>query len=911
MKVLFLFFTFNVFYIAISQPKLNDKNLIVELNKIEDFPNQKKIQVLRQYLKFSFDDSSRAKIYKKLALAYFHSNNFESGLELLNTEIFYWKKYGNNFQEKVSDAFYNKAYFYHISFNYDQALKNYKICEKATNDVELKSICFKEISEIYIFFGDYINSSKYARQGINLLEKNNITNDNLALCYNALGISLEFLEKYDDALEKFQKALLILDRPNLNSENTYFLGNLLFNIGKVYGHKKDFNREMLFYQKSYALFKKSNNLRHLTLANSGIAISLLNNFNKITQSVKLFEKSISEIEKIQNKELKKSYELARFYAAATISFFNNKNYLEADKYAQKSIASIPNLNIDIEKVSKSEILKISDHWTFYDILRSHGKWYLHKKYLLTKNINFLNKEKIIYEKADILIDIMRLQSSHNENAIKFHWRDRTRWLYESAIETCFLLKDYEKAYYFMEKSRAVMLNDKLNELGAKQKLSEADQEKERDFKRKIIELNTKIEAETKATAKERLNSQLFDLQEQQERFVKSLETKYPAYYQLKYNTQIGSLKQIQEYLKTTFGKENSTMVSYFFGDSATYAMVISPSKVQLKQLKYNASQNQEFVNFLANNQGTKAQHLQILAAGSAIYEQLIQSLHLPKGHLIISQDGVFMPFEALSTSATKAHYLLNDYAISYTYSGQFLLKNQNETTFWPNKQFVGFAPVKFKNQLNTLYNSDVSLTKVSNAYWFSHTFAGQTATKSNFLTQAKDHEIVQLFTHAFADSADAEPQIYFADQSLKISELNAEEQFQTQLLVLSACKTGLGKLAKGEGILSLARGFSMLGIPATITSLWSVEDKSTYQLTELFYKYLNDGLGKDEALQKAKLAFLELSTNASPTDWAGMVLVGDTRPIHSNIMKYLLISTAFILLSTLLIGYYRFRNKRG
>ncbi|WP_255039743.1 CHAT domain-containing protein [Lacihabitans soyangensis] len=503
-----------------------------------------------------------------------------------------------------------------------------------------------------------------------------------------------------------------------------------------------------------------------------------------------------------------------------------------------------------------------------------------------------------------------MRQEHTGTLSKYFWRNKTRSLYENAIETCYLLRDYEKAYYFMEKSRAVMLNDKLNELGAKQKLNETDQEKERDFQRKIIELNTKIEAETKATEKEKLNSQLFDLQEQQERFVKSLETKYPAYYQLKYNTQIGTLKQMQAYLKTNFKDKNANMVSYFFGDSASYAMVISPTKAEVKQFKYDVAQNQEFVNFLATNQGTKADFARILSMGSVIYQKLIKPLNIPKGHLIISQDGVFMPFEALSSSAASAQYLLKDYAISYTYSGQFLLKKAVETKFWPNQSFVGFAPVEFNNQLNSLKTSDLTLGNVAKNYWFSNTFTGKVATKAKFLQQAKDHKIVQIFTHAFADSLDTEPKIYFADDALKISELNAEDQFNTQLLVLSACKTGVGKLAKGEGVLSLARGFSMLGIPATITSLWSVEDKNTYQLTELFYIYLNQGLSKDEALQKAKLEFLELHPNAGPTDWACMVLVGQTLQLNNNTPVLLVLSVIFVI-SIIAGGLYFDRNRRA
>ena len=78
------------------------------------------------------------------------------------------------------------------------------------------------------------------------------------------------------------------------------------------------------------------------------------------------------------------------------------------------------------------------------------------------------------------------------------------------------------------------------------------------------------------------------------------------------------------------------------------------------------------------------------------------------------------------------------------------------------------------------------------------------------------------------------------------------------MIVLSACNTGVGKNAKGEGIFSLARAFMSAGIPSTVTTLWQVDNKATYQLTEAFYKYLNQGLPKNIALQKAKLEFLDM-----------------------------------------------------
>lgn len=670
------------------------------------------------------------------------------------------------------------------------------------------------------------------------------------------GYYYQSISKPNLAILSFEKALTIFEKLKYNNQCAL----QYLDIGYIYYEDfSDYKNAILFYEKGIKLVDDEN-VKIRLFDNLGACYWKLNDFK---QSLITYQKGFQSI-------------------------FKDKN--------TNSIYALPSvIGFKYVKLKQFYLTLIEDKaicWLDY--------------YKATKTKSHLVHALETYELADKLVDCMRQE--HTGTFSKYFWRNKTRSLYENAIETCYLLKDYEKAYYFMEKSRAVMLNDKLNELGAKQKLNEADQEKEREYQRKTIELNTKIEAETKSAGKEKLNSQLFDLQEQQERFVKSLETKYPAYYQLKYNTQIGTLKQMQAYLKTNFKGKNATLVSYLIGDSASYAMVISPTKAEVKQFKYNVAQNQEFVNLLATNQGTKADYARILSSGSVIYQKLIKPLNIPKGHLVISQDGVFMPFEALSSSGTNAQYLLNDYAISYTYSGQFLLKKQAETKFWPNQTFVGFAPVEFNNQLNTLKNSDETLGNVAKNYWFSDTFTGKVATKANFLQQAKDHKIVQIFTHAFADSVDTEPKIYFADQSLKISELNAEDQFNTQLLMLSACKTGVGKLAKGEGVLSLARGFSMLGIPATITSLWSVEDKSTYQLTELFYNYLNDGQSKDEALKNAKLEFLKLHPNSSPLEWAGMVLVGETSELSNYSNVYWMLSGVVIL--SMIGGIFYFRRKK-
>ena len=825
-------------------------------------------------------DTVFSKIDYNIFLNYYYLEKFDIGIKYLESSTVNLIKNRHFFKNNkllIENYFFLGQSYLKIDNNV-RAILNYEKClseiKRSRTFENMYPLIYTDLADIYYKRGDYLKAIACSEKGhffgINYHEPR-YANHNLYIgCLSKIKIG------HTIEAEKIINELIT--HTTLGNINDYDLGSYYATKGQILGLKKQTKEAVFLYNKALKIISNAEDFPDLGQIYYEAGLMHLENKNYLTakssilKSIKFFStnrdasKANNVLAKIEN-NLKNFHEAKIYYCRAYI--LNNKRFTT---------------------ISKDD---------YFDLLLNMSSFY--RKQEINGRLAVS-----LFILADRLVDLMRQE--HTRNLSKYYWRDKTRLLYENAIETSFLLKDYEKAYYFMEKSRAVMLNDKLNELGAKQKLNDVEQEKERKYQRDIIELNAKIEAETKATEKEKLNSQLFDLQEQQERFVKSLETKYPAYYQLKYNTQIGTLKQMQTYLKTNFKDKNATMVSYFFGDSASYAMVISPNRAEVKQFKYDVAQNQEFVNLLATNQGTKADYARILSMGSVIYQKLIKPLNLPKGHLIISQDGVFMPFEALSSSANSAHYLLKDYAISYTYSGQFLLKKQVETKFWPNQTFVGFAPIEFKNQLNTLKNSDLTLGNVAKNYWFSDTFTGKVATKANFLQQAKDHKIVQIFTHAFADSVDTEPKIYFADQALKISDLNAEDQFNTQLLVLSACKTGVGKLAKGEGVLSLARGFSMLGIPATITSLWSVEDKNTYQLTEFFYKYLNEGQSKDQALQNAKMDFLKLHPNSSPSDWAGMVLVGESSELNNDLRNRIALG-ALGIISILGAGFY-FKRKR-
>lgn len=296
---------------------------------------------------------------------------------------------------------------------------------------------------------------------------------------------------------------------------------------------------------------------------------------------------------------------------------------------------------------------------------------------------------------------------------------------------------------------------------------------------------------------------------------------------------------------------------------------------------------------------------QFLVLGNGLYNQLLAPLKFPAGRVIVSPDGGIIPFETFSRKPVEPDYLVKDYAFSYVYSARLLLKKaENRTRTNGGREFLGIAPVAFASSLKqaSLPNSDTSLERIAKRFRSPELLMRKAATRQAFLTKAAEARVIQLFTHAAADSSGQEPTLYFADSTLRLSDLDDGNLSNAQMVVLAACKTGIGTNQRGEGVFSLARGFSASGVPSVLTTLWSVQDKATYTLTELFYQFLDEDLPKDVALQRAKQDWLktEDGENLSPTYWAGLIIVGDAEPLSQPHYGWWLVGGGVSVLALLL-----------
>jgi len=153
--------------------------------------------------------------------------------------------------------------------------------------------------------------------------------------------------------------------------------------------------------------------------------------------------------------------------------------------------------------------------------------------------------------------------------------------------------------------------------------------------------------------------------------------------------------------------------------------------------------------------------------------------------------------------------------------------------------------------------------------------------------ELSDYRIIHLATHGLLNSTN--PELSGVVLSLFDEQGNSQNGFlrlhdvfnlnlPAELVVLSACQTGLGQEVKGEGLVGLTRGFMYAGSPRVLVSLWNVSDEATAELMKRFYrKMLQQDLSATAALRAAQLEMQQETQWNSPYYWAAFTLQGEWR----------------------------------
>ncbi|MEG4348112.1 CHAT domain-containing protein [Microcoleus sp. LAD1_D3] len=376
----------------------------------------------------------------------------------------------------------------------------------------------------------------------------------------------------------------------------------------------------------------------------------------------------------------------------------------------------------------------------------------------------------------------------------------------------------------------------------------------------------------------------------------------------------------QEQIRQIAKSQNATLVQYSIiyesfqiqgkqvgRESALYIWVIQPTgeitfrQVDLQPLwqKHNASLrsliigNQEFLAVRSRSSFGSTQPQPNLPTLHQLLIEPIASL-LPKdpnAHVIfIPQDSLFqVPFPALQDSGGT--YLIEKHTILTAPSIQVLdLTRQQRQKLAqkpansgpalvlgnPTMPSVSLSLGEPKQQLSPLPGAEAEARAIA-PLLKTQAILGAQGTKAEIVQKMPQASIIHLATHGLLDDVRGlGSAIAMAPSGSDDGLLTAEEIFdmklQANLVVLSACNTGEGRIT-GDGVIGLSRALISAGVPSVIVSLWAVPDAPTSELMQSFYQNLQNNPDKAQALRQAMLTTMK--THPGPRDWAAFTLIGE------------------------------------
>ena len=839
------------------------------------------------------NDSISGILFQRIGVLYYRLGDFGKAIQYTNTSIGDLRKSGIENNKYIVKGYYNLQIYYDSLKLWSDKYAAIDSCinhEMESGESHYyTSILLAQKAKYLYFRGDYASCLKAASLGEKLVPVNYHSADSLE--FTIFFITYQINALY--SLNNFEQAeeLLISRKKSFVSRNNYYYLSIIYGLlGFVNKGKSNYGQAIIYFNEAfkYGLGARRNNICAITLYQIGNVYA--ENLHKLSIAFKHYQKALAYANGADS---------LRINGSIANLFVREHKYDSAYLFFQRAFDAIsPGINEKdlLLQVDKYVTPNISEY--LINLVLDKGDMYL-QQYSFGKKKTELSLAIEVFRKADLLLD--KIKSGQSDINSRLFWRSYSKRLYEHAIEVSFLQNNTADAFYFFEKSRAVLLNDQLNE---QRLLSQNEILEQAQMKKSLLQLSHKMSSLHPSSVQyKELQTEIFRKDQALNLLEENIRNNNPLYYQSFFDSSFITLNNVQQNLL----KDYAALVEIFNGDSAVYILLLTNKEeriFKIDKLDFDSSSD-NFISYISSYEKLNRNMDDFIKSSSHLYKILFQNNILPEGRIVISPDGRYFPFEALVVGKKKEggpEYLLTDHAVSYTYSARYLLNQFISAKPIKYENFLGVAPIKYPASfhLADLEKSDPSLIQIGSFLGGGHNLVGKQATKNNFLQQFSGYKMVQLYTHASDSSDRKEPIIYFADSALYLSELIPEGKPGTQLIVLSACETGNGKLYQGEGVFSFNRGFAALGIPSSITNLWSVDNESTYRLTELFYKYLSQGLPLDIALQKAKKEFIQNGSmeKSMPYYWAAAVLAGKTDAIVLEkpfSWKYILI--AFILTS--------------
>lgn len=827
----------------------------------------------------------------------------------------------------------NRAYYatqlgdYYTAKTYYEEYR--KISEKYMEDyAHIVNYIYNPLGKIYLYLGDYNQAQFYTKKVINYLP---IASSKYAESISDLALIYQAEKKYDNARIVYEQEL---KKANIEEDVRALIHT---NLGAMFVDRENWKNAIFHLNQAISIYNNNQNSKEALQAYRllGHAAVMTADYDK---AKKYLDRSIEIALEEDGVSTIYSPEFALIHSY--IGYLNqsqNKYQAALQSYQNALHFLIPELDsIDIYQSPHIEhlhpeplILDILEHKgdAFYELYRENKEpenlmYALHAYQMATKMEEVL---QLSYDNEAAKLDLMAKSHERTETALEIAYELYQLTGDEAVTFNALGLAEQEQEQDYLtaifnisESSKSTVLFESLKELEA-QMLSKLPDSSEAELYRlkaywRYCQRQYQAFKQSQANMAEmkEWEDKMVKSRDSYQQFIQSLEEEQQDYVEIKNNWEPLSIGRVQNQLL----EKNQALLEYFVGEHYIYLFIINKQETHFLRLDcplelrtWVEGMRDNISSYDPHNPYEDSKVSAYISYSTKLYNCLLKPIEdagisLPTKLKIVPDDVLgYLPFEALLTNAPENKrnfksydYLLKEHQLSYAYSVRLL--EQMQSLIHSDKRlkpFLGVAPV-FENspRFPRLPHSMDEVQQLCEA-WRGKDLIGDMATKQNFLQYAPDYEILHIYSHAVANSDvphtshigfyDGNDTIDEDKSLLHLADIYAMK-LRASMVVLSACETQTGLLHKGEGLMSLARGFMYAGSKSVVGTRWKVNSTSTSKIMDRFYTELSEGATKDAALTQAKLFYLfedeETDKNqAHPYFWAAYAPIGDMQAIAS------------------------------